>query len=212
MYELLGWKDEVRNPDHLVKLTDQGEGVHKWELAGTQQQAGTNQSGANFGHMDHGINAANLAVDLLMTYIGMKLGFSETSLDGIAAALAAEIAKIVDGTTVAKKAATLETARTIAISGGATGTATSFNGSGNITIPVTSLDATKLSGKTKIENGGTNANTAEGARANLDVPSNADLKAAAILDDAMMTVNQAAQRDLDRRLTIAEAQIAAIGS
>jgi hypothetical protein len=40
----------------------------------------------------------------------------------------------------------LTTARTIAISGGATGTATSFNGTANITIPVTALDASKLSG------------------------------------------------------------------
>ena len=51
-------------------------------------------------------------------------------------------------------ATTLETARTIAISGGATGTATSFNGSQNITIPVTSLDATKLSGTATINTTG----------------------------------------------------------
>lgn len=43
-------------------------------------------------------------------------------------------------------AATLTTARTIALSGGVTGTATSFNGSANITIPVTSVAATSLSG------------------------------------------------------------------
>lgn len=51
-------------------------------------------------------------------------------------------------------ATTLETARTIALSGGATGTATSFNGSQNITIPVTSLDATKLSGTATINTTG----------------------------------------------------------
>ena len=38
----------------------------------------------------------------------------------------------------------LETARTIALSGGATGTATSFNGTANITIPVTSVNAVNL--------------------------------------------------------------------
>lgn len=38
----------------------------------------------------------------------------------------------------------LANARTIAISGGAVGTATSFDGSGNITIPVTSVNALKL--------------------------------------------------------------------
>lgn len=46
----------------------------------------------------------------------------------------------------AGSASTLTTARTIAISGGVTGTATSFNGSANITIPVTSLDMSKASG------------------------------------------------------------------
>lgn len=53
----------------------------------------------------------------------------------------------------------LQTPRTIAISGGATGTATSFDGTGNISIPVTSLDATKLSGTAKIATTG-NAGTA----------------------------------------------------
>lgn len=37
----------------------------------------------------------------------------------------------------------LQTARTIALSGGATGTATSFNGSSNISIPVTAIDPSK---------------------------------------------------------------------
>ena len=46
----------------------------------------------------------------------------------------------------AGSASTLTTARTIAISGGAIGTATSFNGSANISIPVTKLDMSKASG------------------------------------------------------------------
>ena len=46
----------------------------------------------------------------------------------------------------ATTATTLQTARTIALSGAATGTATSFNGSANITISVTSLNAANLSG------------------------------------------------------------------
>ena len=41
---------------------------------------------------------------------------------------------------VANSAIKLSTARTIGLSGGATGTATSFDGSANITIPVTSID------------------------------------------------------------------------
>ena len=44
----------------------------------------------------------------------------------------------------ATTAETLVTARTIALSGAATGTATSFNGAANITIPVTDLNASNL--------------------------------------------------------------------
>lgn len=60
----------------------------------------------------------------------------------------------------ATSATKLATARTIALSGAATGTATSFNGSANISIPVTSLNAIKLtlaSDDTLILNGGTSA-------------------------------------------------------
>ncbi|MDR3280927.1 MAG: hypothetical protein LBT23_10475 [Synergistaceae bacterium] len=58
-------------------------------------------------------------------------------------------------TTVTGNAGTatkLATSRTIGISGGATGTATGFDGSAAITIPVTELDATKLSGRASLDN------------------------------------------------------------
>lgn len=64
-------------------------------------------------------------------------------------------------TTVSGNAGTatrLQTARTIGLSGAATGTATSFDGTANITIPVTSLDATKLTGTASIDTTG-NAST-----------------------------------------------------
>ncbi|MDD3121934.1 MAG: hypothetical protein PHC62_00295 [Candidatus Izemoplasmatales bacterium] len=49
------------------------------------------------------------------------------------------------------------TTRTIAISGGATGTATGFDGTSNISIPITSLDAAKLSGIATINTTGSAA-------------------------------------------------------
>ncbi|WP_028130234.1 head fiber protein [Selenomonas sp. AE3005] len=57
----------------------------------------------------------------------------------------------------------LADAVTIAITGGATGTPTVFDGSGNISIPVTSLDATKLTGTAPIDITG---NAATAATAN----------------------------------------------
>jgi len=171
MYARINWKDEVRNPDKTFSFTDNGDGTMTFARAGTQIQAGTNQNAVNLGAMDAGIEAANLAVNLLLSYVGMKLGFSDMSLDSMEAELAAEIAKITGGDTVAGKAVTL----------------------------------TQILG---ILLGGTGASTASGARTNLDVPSNTDLAAAAILQKAIECTTQAYQRDLDARVTTIEAGLA----
>lgn len=168
MYERINWKDEVRNPDRTFSFTDNGDGTMTFQRAGEQIQRGTNQNAVNFGAMDDGIEAANLAVNLLFSYVGMKLGFSGLSMDDMSAALESEIAKIISGDTVAGKAVTL----------------------------------TQILG---ILLGGTGADTAEGARTNLDVPSNADLNADAILHRAIQCTTQAYQRDLDSRIAVIEA-------
>jgi hypothetical protein len=60
----------------------------------------------------------------------------------------------------ASNATVLQTARTIAISGNVTGTATSFDGSGNISIPVTAINADGItSGTLGVARGGTGATT-----------------------------------------------------
>ena len=66
-------------------------------------------------------------------------------------------------TGTAANATILQTTRSIAISGGATGTATNFNGSANITIPVTGLNvSTADSGILAVARGGTGVNTSTG--------------------------------------------------
>ena len=79
-----------------------------------------------------------------------------------------------DVTGNAGTATTLETPRTIGLSGAVTGTATAFDGSEDITIATTSVDATKLSGTVAIANGGTGATTAEGALTNLGLTATAE--------------------------------------
>ena len=74
------------------------------------------------------------------------------------------IARLNDNVASATK---LNTARTISLSGGATGTATSFDGTANITIPVTSLDATKLSGTASISTTGNAATATQDASGNV---------------------------------------------
>jgi hypothetical protein len=61
-------------------------------------------------------------------------------------------------------ATTLQNARTIGISGPITGTATSFNGSANITIPVTALDVghANVTGTLAVLRGGTGTTTSTG--------------------------------------------------
>lgn len=63
-------------------------------------------------------------------------------------------------------ASRLQTGRTIALSGGATGSA-SFDGSANITISVDALNPSQLASPVPINKGGTGASTAEQARDNL---------------------------------------------
>ena len=70
---------------------------------------------------------------------------------------------VTDVTGNAATATKLQTARTIAISGGVTGTATSFDGSANISIPVTALDVSKATaGTLPVGRGGTGVTTITG--------------------------------------------------
>lgn len=64
-------------------------------------------------------------------------------------------------------AASLATARTISLFGAVTGTATSFDGSTDITIPVTEIDPTALLGPVPVDKGGTGATSASAARSSL---------------------------------------------
>ena len=66
---------------------------------------------------------------------------------------------LASGVATVNQSTKLRTPRTIAITGGATGTATNFDGSTNIQIPVTSLNASSLSGTASISTTG-NAATA----------------------------------------------------
>lgn len=87
--------------------------------------------------------------------------------DGIAwGDLASEYAISVSGS-----AAKLKTARTIALSGGVTGDATGFDGSANITINVTAVDPSKITGSVPVDKGGTGATDTTGARSNLGLGS-----------------------------------------
>lgn len=87
---------------------------------------------------------------------GHAMASGTTPKAGGTAAIGSETAKFARGdhvhpaqTAVTGNAGTatkLATARTIGINGAVTGTATGFDGSGNVTIPTTAVDATKLDG------------------------------------------------------------------
>lgn len=95
------------------------------------------------------INGHPLSGDVTLTKADVGLGNVDNTADS---------AKSV------ASAAKLTAARTIALSGAVTGTATSFNGTENITIPTTGLDISKANaGILPVARGGTGATTAEAA-------------------------------------------------
>ena len=103
-------------------------------------------------------------------------------LDGNAATATSAVSAETAATATA--ASKLSAKRTIAISGGVTGTATGFDGSGNITIPVTAVSPSYLSAAVPITKGGTGATTAANAVTNLGfTKSAADISAMVDLID-----------------------------
>lgn len=110
-----------------------------------------------------GDQTASEILTLLKTVDGIGSGLDSDLLDGQEGAYYLNASNINAGTiddarlpdtitsSITGNAATatkLATARTIAISGAATGTATSFDGTGNISIPVTGLNASNLNSGT----------------------------------------------------------------
>lgn len=92
-------------------------------------------------------------------------------IDGILTSPGGFKGNVTGNAATATKAATLTTARTIAISGAVTGTATSFNGGANITIPTTALDVSKATaGTLAVARGGTGTTNLTTLKTNLGVP------------------------------------------
>jgi hypothetical protein len=93
----------------------------------------------------------------------VALGASTTTLAGLTSVTSTNFVGALSGN--ATTATTLQTARTIAISGPITGTATSFDGSANITIPVTALDVghANVTGTLPVARGGTGVTTSTGS-------------------------------------------------
>lgn len=147
----------------------------------------------------HASSTTNYGVSSPTNY-GHAMASSATPLVAGAANVGTETSKFARGdhvhpvqTSVSGNAGTatkLQTSRTIAISGGATGKATSFNGSANITIPVTAIDPTYLSSATPISKGGTNATTSSEALTNLvAVPKTTMINSKSLSSDINLNAN-----------------------
>jgi hypothetical protein len=103
----------------------------------------------------------------------VSLGASTTTLAGLTSVTSTNFVGALSGNSSTTTA--LQTARTIAISGPITGTATSFDGTANITIPVTALDVghANVTGTLPVVRGGTGVTTSTGTGSNVlsDSPS-----------------------------------------
>lgn len=111
-----------------------------------------------------GIANANLVnSSLTIGSTSVALGATTASLAGLTSVAATTFTGALTGN--ASTATTLQTARSIAISGPITGTATSFNGSSDITIPVTALDVghVNVTGTLAVDHGGTGTTTSTGS-------------------------------------------------
>jgi hypothetical protein len=108
-------------------------------------------------------NSALVNNNITIGNTSIALGSDSTILDGLTSITSDEFIGELTGN--ASTATTLQTARTVGISGPITGTATSFNGSTNITIPVTALDVahTNVTGVLAVDHGGTGTTTSTGA-------------------------------------------------
>lgn len=97
----------------------------------------------------------------------VALGASTTTLAGLTSVTSTAFAGALTGNSTTATA--LQTARTIAITGPITGTATSFDGSANISIPVTALDVShvNVTGILPVARGGTGVNTSTGTGSNV---------------------------------------------
>lgn len=102
----------------------------------------------------------NSAVTVGTTSI--SLGSSSTTLAGLTSVTSTSFTGALTGN--ASTATALQTARTIAINGPITGTATSFDGTANITIPVTALDVghANVTGILPVSTGGTGVTSSTG--------------------------------------------------
>lgn len=101
------------------------------------------------------------------------LGNSVSTLAGLTSVTSTSFVGALTGN--ADTSTKLATARTISISGGATGTATSFDGSANIVIPVTSIDLTTVTGSMSVSHLSDLATTVKGYSLDMFAAPAADL-------------------------------------
>lgn len=138
-----------------TKVTTNEQGTNKVYLSGTTSGSGT-ATGEQYYNADVYVESDGTLV--APTFRGDLDGNANTATTANTAATC---------TGNAATATKLSAQRTIGISGGVTGTATGFDGSGNITIPVTAISPSYLSGAVPITKGGTGATTAANAVSNL---------------------------------------------
>lgn len=128
------------------RISATGDATWSVSFNGTQDESGTltlSASGATAG--SYGPNAAaTLAFggSFNVPYVTVDAKGRVTAIKHFALKLPAAQTDVSGNAETASK---LETPRTIAISGAVTGTATSFDGSKNISIPTTAVDGTKVS-------------------------------------------------------------------
>lgn len=172
--ELLNWKQiltpaapvqSVNGKTGVVTLTADDVGATDEKVRVTKLDAGEFSGTFNIPF----VNAAETVTGDLKMRPGMLTvsSYNGTTLYVAAGMGTVEAAYFTGTAASAAQADKLTRPRSISLSGGVTGTATEFDGTGDITIPVTALDPTMLSEAVPVAKGGTGATTAAEALVNL---------------------------------------------
>ena len=132
------WKDHYTEFTNVFTITDLGNGRYSIvPVEGEIIQQGTSQNADHFNNIEDGIQENQSLAQLMYTFLMLKVGHSEHTLETLEEAMLAAISelqtKVTDGMITAAKAATLTA--TLGLALGGTGATTAAAARTNLEVP-----------------------------------------------------------------------------
>ena len=139
-YKRTVWKDHVTEYENRYREEVNADGsITHVPVEGEVIQQGTPMSATNFNNIEDGIQEGQSLAQLMYTFLMLKVGHSEHTLETLEEAMLTAIGelqtKVTDGTITAAKAATLTA--TLGLALGGTGATTAAAARTNLEVPST---------------------------------------------------------------------------